>query len=365
MSNNDIADNQREIAIIGYYGWGNFGDDLLASYVIGQVSSLISPDKIIITGPEGNYLERWFPGIRCKAGKDIFLSGSYPVRKIIFGGGGQFFAFPPSNILNLWGLLKCKAYGRWRMIGFSNYRRLSAYAFCVGVGPLEGVGAKWMTRKFFQQCEQISVRDAISKNFLSCNENVRLAADPSIGLSIKSSSIGQQKSKILGVVVRDWSQGLNVSGIIKSLRSAAQVLRNRGWKVNFISFQPKYDKNVIQILLDNDENVKYWQPQSESIEDFCQYLSGFQVLITMRAHGVFIASQLGVVPIAVCIEPKLEITAERCGCLNYMINVETSPDQIVTKVELASKDYPRISNWEDEHQALKIESANLREWLQN
>ena len=358
-----FANNHREIAIIGYYGWGNFGDDILASYVLDIVCQTIPPDRIIVTGPEGNYLERWFPGIRCKPGREIFQPASYPVRKVIFGGGGQFFAFPPSTTLNLWGLLKCKAYGRWRMIGWSNYRRLSAYAFCVGVGPLEGVGARWITRKFFKQCEHISVRDDVSKNLLSGAENVRVVADPSIGLSIKLSSICQRNSKTLGIVVREWSREPNITNLIVTLQSAAHGLRSRGWAVEFISFHSQYDTRVTALLRNRGEDVRDWKPQSETIQEFCKYLSGFQVLITLRAHGVFLGSLLGTVPIAVSIEPKLEISAASCGCLDYMISVETSSDEIVSAVERASIAYPLIRNWEDDLQALELESNRLDDWL--
>ena len=357
------TNKHRDVAIIGYYGWGNFGDDLLASYVLDLVCRTIPPDRVLVRGPEGNYLERWFPGIRCRPGKEIFRSGSYVVRKVILGGGGQFFAFPPATFKNLWGLLKCKAYGRWRMIGWSRWRQLSAYAFCVGVGPLEGVGARWMTRRFLGRCEHISVRDAVSKELLSGIRNVRVVADPSIGLAATLSPISQRDPKTVGIVVRHWSRGPNVAELIVSLQSAAQSLRKLGWTVQFISFHSEYDREVTRLLWNNGENVRVWRPQSETILEFCQYLSGFQVLITMRAHGVFVGSLLGAVPVAVRIEPKLEISAAKCGCLDHMITVEASPTEIVTVVERAGMAGRVVHNWRDDLQALELESNRLRDWL--
>jgi polysaccharide pyruvyl transferase WcaK-like protein len=356
------TNKHRDVAIIGYYGWGNFGDDLLADYVLDLVCRTIPPDRVLVRGPEGNYLERWFPGVRCRPGKEIFRSGSYAVRKVIFGGGGQFFAFPPATFMNLWGLRKCKAYGRWRMIGWSRWRQLSAYAFCIGVGPLEGAGARWMTRKFLGRCEHISVRDAVSKALLSGIRNVRVVADPSIGLAATLSPISQPDPKTVGIVVRRWTRGPSVAELIVSLQSAAQSLRNLGWTVQFISFQAS-DREVTQWLRNNGEIVRDWRPQCQTIPEFCLYLSGFQVLITMRVHGVFVGSLLGAVPVAVRIEPKLEISAAKCGCLDYVIGVETSPAEVITMVERASEAGPILHNWQDDLQALELESNRLRDWL--
>ena len=356
------TNKHRDVAVIGYYGWGNFGDDLLASYVLNLVCRTIPPDRVLVRGPEGNYLERWFPGIRCKPGREIFHSASHGVRKVVFGGGGQFFAFPPATFKNLWGL-KCKAYGRWRMIGWLRWRQLSAYAFCVGVGPLEGAGARWMTRKFLGRCEHISVRDAVSKELLSGIRDVQVAADPSIGLAATLSPISQRDPKTVGIVVRHWSRGPSIAELIVSLQSAAQSLRKLGWTIQFISFHSEYDGEVTHWLRNKGENVRVWRPQSETILEFCQYLSDFQVLITMRAHGVFVGSLLGAVPVAVRIEPKLEISAAKCGCLDYVIGVEASPGEIVAVVERASMAGPVVQNWQEGLQALQLESNRLSDWL--
>lgn len=365
MSKLDTSNKDRDVAIIGNYGQGNFGDDLLASYVLDLVCRTIPPDRVLVRAPEGSYLENWFPGIYCRPGHEIFRSAFYGVRKVIFGGGGQFYSFPRATFKNLLGLRKCKAYQRWRMVGWSRWRRLSAYAFCVGVGPLDGAGARWMTRKFLGRFEHISVRDAVSKELLSdlgiCN--VRVVPDPAIGLSSMLPPTSRRNPKTVGIIVRRWPREPSVAELIASLRSAAKSLRDLGWTVQFISFQSEYDEEVTQLLRNKGEYVRDWRPQRETILEFCQYLSGFQVLVTMRAHGVFMGSLLGAVPIAVRIEPKLEVSAAKCGCRDYVIGVDTSPAQIVTMVQRAGIAGPIVRNWQDDLQVLELESNRLCDWL--
>ena len=251
------------------------------------------------------------------------------------------------------------------MLGWSGWRQLSAYAFCVGVGPIAGIGAHWMTRKLLSRFEHISVRDAASKELLSslgiCN--VRVVPDPAVWLATILSATSQRDPKTVGIVVRRWPFEPSIAGLIVSLQSAAQILRKLGWTVQFISFQSEYDREVTQLLRNNGENVRDWRPQYETIPEFCQYLLGFQVLITMRAHGVLIGSLLGAVPIAVRIEPKLEISAEKYGCLDYIIGVDTSPAGIVNAVKRASTAGPIVHNWQDDIQALELESNRLCDWL--
>ena len=365
MTQNQIYNKHRDILVIGYYGHGNFGDDLITVYVLSLICRTVSPERIFVRAPEGSYVEKWFPGVQCISDQQLRQSTPQGIRKVIFGGGGLFYAFPPATFMSLWGLRKCKARQFLRMFGESRWRQFHTYALCIGVGPLEGIGAHWITRRFLSTFEHISVRDTVSAELLSKLgiPNVRVVTDPVIGLMDIIQSRKQRNSKTLGIVVRSWSRSPNVAGLFFSLQSAAQNLRKLGWKVQFISFQPQSDTEVIQLLRNKDENVRGWMPEKETISDFCMYLSGFQVLVTMRAHGVFVSSLLGGIPIAVRIEPKLEISAATCGYPDYIIPLESSPEGIVNMVTQASVAGPTIHNWQDDIQALEAESNHLCDWL--
>ena len=250
MSEIDVCGNHRDIAVLGNYGRGNFGDDLLTDYVLSLVCQIVSPGRVLVSAPEGSYVEKWFPGIQCTPAQRILQSTYHEVRKVVFGGGGQFFAFPPATIKNRWGLRNSTVYRYWHMCGQSGWRQLRTYAFCVGVGPLDGIGARWITRRLLSMLDEISVRDAVSKQILAKLgiRNVRVVTDPSIALATTLSPPPRRDPKTVGIVVRRWPRYPSVHGLIVALQSAAQSLRDLGWAVQFISFQSEYDMEVTRLL---------------------------------------------------------------------------------------------------------------------
>lgn len=359
---NNSSRGQRNVAVVGYYGHGNLGDDLLASYVLNRVSQTVPLEQILVTAPEGSYLEQWFPGIHPASVADVLWPDPGVVRKIIFGGGGLFFTFAQPTRKNLWGARDNLAWTFWRLRSHAWRKRLRFYAFCVGIGPFNGWGGRWITKKFLSSFEHVSVRDNVSAKLLGI-KGCRVVADAAIGLAGNLLPRTSQHGKSLGIIIRHWPFQ-EIRQLTSSLLTAAQKLRYDGWNVQFISFQPASDMDVLQFLENKGEKVRGWDPKKETVVQFCNYLSAFRIIVTMRAHGVFLSAMLGVTPIAIRIEPKLEITAARCGC-NKIIEPDATAENIVDAAELSTDEImPSVGLSEDAH-ALDIESRILDHWLRS
>lgn len=361
---NGLPEKDRDVAIIGYYGEGNFGDDLLASYILNHTCKTISPERILVSAPKGSYLEKWFPGICSSSLRSIYRPSPNVIRKVVFGGGGFFFSFKSPGPLNLWGARTSTAWKNYyRLCPYHRANRLRFFACCVGIGPLSGKGARWITRRFLASFDQVSVRDHLSSTLLDL-QNCRVTTDLSIGFANLKLPKTLQKEKSLGIVIRHWPFQ-NIDHLINNLQNAAQTLRDRGWKVQFISFQESFDRAVITQLQKNGDNTLSWNPMNETIEEFCQFLSGFNTIITMRAHGIFIAAILGVTPIPVRIEPKLEVTASKCGCSDRVLDFQCNSKDIVHAVKLAEINPIFPVDWTDDLFALDAELKRLDKWLRS
>jgi polysaccharide pyruvyl transferase WcaK-like protein len=352
----------RDIVVVGYYGYSNFGDDILSNYVLSQVCQAVSPERVSVSAPRNTYLEEWFPGIQCLPRHMLLQSHVDGAQKLVFGGGGLFHSFPPATPYNLWGLSSSSTYRFLRTLKLAGLRKARKYAFCVGVGPMVGRGGRWITRQFLRRFEQLSVRDSVSKHILLQLgiRSARLVADPSIDMVQSLPPNPQRDPKAIGIVVRAWPYTADTTNLSMTLQAAAAQLRYRGWKVQFISFQPRPD----QLLLNANEDVRMWNPQQETIADFCRYLSRHTALVTMRAHGIYLAAMMGSIPLAINIEPKLPIAAARCGYLHNVISMDSSAETLVARIEQAIEQGPAALDWQADLAALEQEARRLRTWLQ-
>jgi hypothetical protein len=70
-----------------------------------------------------------------------------------------------------------------------------------------------------------------------------------------------------------------------------------------------------------------------------------------------------VTPVPIEIEPKLAITAEKCGCVENILGLESSTDEIVAVVSRASAVPYEAPAWRVEKAALDQEAQRLGAWL--
>lgn len=278
---------KRDILVTGYYGHGNFGDDILAHYVLTQILDVVPAERVVVTSPS-HYLEKWFPGIKCVHGVP-----QDTISKVIFGGGGVF------------GTIRQLAYFTIRGIG----NAIPKYAFCVGVDSPQNFISAWAVGRFLRSFDEISVRDV--RSYLALKQlgiwNSRIVVDPSLYLEEK---------------FRDNTPGEGIGIIIRNFPPTYV----RDQHTTFISFQ----KDTAA------RHVRTWNPEEETIEEFCEYLSQFELVISERMHGIYLAAFMNIPFVAIGASPKMRSTVE-------MSNFHGS--------------------WHKEQELLDAEARRLKQWL--
>jgi polysaccharide pyruvyl transferase WcaK-like protein len=348
-----------QVAVIGYFGEGNFGDDLILHHVMGVVLGAMTAAQVVVSVGSAGMPAHWFPGVHRAALREI---AHIAPAKIVFGGGGTIYALPPATPANLWGLLSCTALGYWKAIGPHRWRRARSYAYCLGVGPLAGCGARWVTRRFMRQFERVSVRDPASTSLLSelGVANVTTATDPACAFATPIGPTAGARARRVGIIFRQWENTLVLQ---RELVVAARQLRQRAWDVELISLHPAVDAPAIEFFESNGDAVRRWRPDRESTLEFCRYLGSFGVLITMRGHGLLAGAMAGAVPVAVRIEPKLQVFAEQWGQPDLAFDPSASAGEIASMVEKAALAPLPQRDWSRDLAILDSESKRLREWL--
>jgi len=357
-----LPEKKRTIAVLGNYGVGNLGDDLLSYFVVSALKQVVDIETIAISAPRNCYLEQWFPGLLCLPEKELLhLRGIY---KVIFGGGGQFFAFPPSKATTLFGLRKCTSYRLFQALKQVENRKYLSYGFCVGIGPLHGFGARWITKKVLKRIDDISVRDDISYGFLrKFGLNGRNVSDPIFAERNRFNLQMQKKADSIGIIIRYWNKTSGLQDFIKELIKASIMLKSKGKDIQFFSLQQEYDFPINKIVEDAGFPVVSWNPYTCSLDDFVSAISSYGTVLSMRAHGLILGTLGGSVCCPIILEPKLSIIANKCGWDKRSIPFNASAQQIQN---IVCQDTPNNADWKrisEEADAVLLEREKLQTWV--
>jgi len=267
----------KKIGLVGYFGWGNFGDELFVKahqeHLGADYNLEILHDKLrepYYVGPIDEYISS------CDA--------------IIIGGGDLI------NPVRVSGLY-------WR----EEYLQKPVFVFGIGVPSTKHIRANAIDhyRKFFQHenCKLIVARDIESANWIKHNLNpsceVLWFADPVC--SVKLPEATEVKGKILGVVMRSHR---SLDTDLSHVRTMIDHAKKMGYSVKHIVLANlelgKADLELVRSISKHDEEVYF----SNSIEDMCRQISTCSLLASIKFHGVVVAAMYGIPSIAMSVTPK-------------------------------------------------------------
>ncbi len=305
---------QKRILLLGYYGKGNFGDDVLlkVTYELLRCAVPEASISVIVDGDGKNYVRNLLGNVNVLK----------PARHrhfdlIVHGGGGVFF--------------DAKHYGFFNRLieriipifGLRNYlllekiirhilhkSRTSAthrIGLGIGVGTFSS-GSKKLREKAaaLSEMSALWVRDSESLANLMRFASV-MRGEQILGSDLAflteywlDNVVTKTKSSRprLGIVLRDWPQ--------TDWNTLAEMLGQLSidYEITGFVFDQHTDPKLQVLLAPYANHV--WRPETMHILEFAQLLSDQDVLLTSRAHGAICGACLGVPSVIVNIEKKLE-----------------------------------------------------------
>lgn len=320
-----------KILIKGYYGFGNFGDDILMITTYHLLKSKFSGAQLFIFSnfstnlvgfnrhPSYNTYIWELLGEKIQI-IDWTYKGDFDL--IVDGGGGVYFdysigssirrllnavnKFVGVTILYRIDCILRTLSGRKRHLGFK--RRVG---FGLGLGPYSN-----SSRLLYQHMVEIGSTDIL---FVRDNTSLKLLqAFRFAGIKNLSSDIAflsqywltsevklrprENFQNRIGIILLDWHEGNDSR--FEEFRKFADHLIARGTKVTFFSFDENHDSRYIKKFQHNYSFV-IWRPNEISVPDFLNAISSQDILFSARAHGVIIGSILKVPSICIATSPKL------------------------------------------------------------
>lgn len=307
------------ILMVGYYGKGNFGDDVLlsVSYNLLQRALPDAETSIIIDGENGEYVRGMLDGVT------LLTPGRHGhFDLIVHGGGGVFFDFRHYGWIDrmreraftlpgLRALLAAETFAR-KLAGKPRISATSRLGLGIGVGTFSPGSPRLRSAlAILADFDALWLRDTQSPEHLKRFASI-MRADIIHGsdlafltqhwLAVPPAPRIRAPRPRLGIILRDWpeeSGSISAAVLEKTLAQLTQI-----YDITGFIFDATGDQRMQQLLA--PYTIHCWQPQSMSIADFSTHLAAQDVLLTSRAHGAICGACLGVASVIVNIEPKLE-----------------------------------------------------------
>ncbi len=307
-----------KVIIKGYYGFGNFGDDLLMITAYGIVKSIFPDHEIVIATESKN--TQYIPKLLGHPVRVISQQTDVTAQWLIHGGGGVFFDFKNGgkkfSILNK--IIHVIGYSLFRTLyqrvqrtrGRKTIHAKFRGGFGIGIGTYTESSSKFYVDILsLSDFDFLLVRDAESVKHIK-----RLKLDYPVHQATDivflqehwiSGSLEAKKTNnanTIGIVLRDWP--FNDHAHLDVMFNVSRELKARGHTLKVFAFDSATDQEFITRFA-KDFPISVWDPVNMSVNDFVAELSSCSLMISSRAHGAIVAACLGIPTVCIGIEPKL------------------------------------------------------------
>lgn len=287
-----FANSSQKVAICGYYGHGNLGDEAILRIITEHIKKISPRADIFIVNPKSP-----IDAIIALQGAELF----------IFGGGSLLQnATSDLSLLCYLAIIKLAGALCKRKIMLSN-----------GFGPII---TRHIPRALLLQAikntvktfDYISVRDKnsqISLKALLPNKKINLIPDPVYEILpqisnniVKKSTQNSQNSSYIAYIPN--SRALHISKLsTEQICSALTDLANQSNASLLIAVMNNEDIPLAREICKKTKSAQVIL--SATAEDLCKALSDASLTITQRYHGALISLSLGIPTIALSTDPKI------------------------------------------------------------
>ncbi len=290
-----------EIALCGYYGFGNLGDELLAEAAVRLAEECGTPRNrvVVLSGNPDETRKSLGTEAVDRWSLSKVLEALKASRSLLLGGGGLF---QDSTSVR-------SAFYYWGVVRLAGFARCRPWCFGQSVGPFRSRTARALARAALSRCEERVVRDRSSLGMLErWGLEAKLAPDLVFSLKTGGETRSKGRERVL-VNLRPWKSGLPES-LAKALgeygRREKVELTGIALADEDAALMAKLDKEGL-LDLAGIERVR-------SLEDCSRvWRTGCSGAVGMRLHFCILSVLAGLPLLGVPYDPKVAGLAEAVG----------------------------------------------------
>ncbi len=364
--------NSKRILISGYYGFGNFGDDLLLVCTYRLVMERFPGASIAVLA---NYSENLYPPVPEPTFRNYIFKLLNPDVElvdwthrekfdlVVHGGGGNFFDVSRGSlrdevlgsIVRLVGAPLYSSLMRLLRALSARKTRMSAQSrlgLGLGVGPyVKGAGRLPGEAEVLGSFDRLAVRDADSLSV--CSQfgligRTRMFSDLVFATDLWKKSLPPNPTDVVTLVICDGKPGN------ETLLLAAKRMQERGLKIQPVLLDPNHDGNLLTHIQSQFSRTICWDPHRTELESFAERIGSSAVVVSNRAHGIIVAACYGVPTICIHTDEKLKTIHDMLPSSSLLMAIRDIPDKL--EAEVCS----RILHRADHHSATVRDGARAR-----
>ncbi len=324
------------VAALGYYGFGNLGDEAVLAGIRAALKTeakfdnarflVLSNDPDRTTGFHPGTVAanrwKWREAAAALTGTDLFILG-----------GGSLLQDVTSVKSVVWYVLMAQ-------IARAKSRRVLWWG--QGIGPLKSRVSRVLTRFIASQADAITVRDEKSAALLKgigVRGSIEVVADPAFALDpepwreihggsgqiIRAEDYGLGGDHLL-MAIRSWKTNdflrqIGYPGFVKSGDARGQldkqmaVAAGAGCVADFRMF-PMEDASLLAM-----GPVWHWEVGYASIRQIVYVFATARMVVAMRLHALIFAARCAVPFVALSYDPKVDALARASGQEDVLLDV--------------------------------------------
>jgi len=330
----------RNLAIVGYFGHGNLGDEMILEAVIETLRSRgLSENLVVISGaPEDTRNRHGVEAVSSSESSQV-LRAIAASDVLVIGGGGLLHDSGGLDVGDALERFLEGSPGLVQLLALSMLARAlraKVQILGVGIGPLFRELAIDLVHQLLRTSDAASLRDADSLEWCESWEDLKgkakLSADLSFLLEARQAPGPQELT--VALAPRRWFQpGIGSPGSTGQWSDLADmwaqacdlIADQKGARILLVPFQ-RAEGNLDDLALCQEivsrmrrsEQAQISPPLRGSAQLFEQ-LSRAQVVIAVRMHAVAAAALCGIPCVALSYDPKVEALMKELGAEEFLI----------------------------------------------
>ena len=311
-----------KVAISGYYGFKNFGDEAILSVLVNHLKQLKDVD-ITVFSSDIDFTSKTYSVNSVKRFDIKNVIKTIRNSDVLISGGG-------SLLQDVTSLKSVIYYSLIIALGLLFNKKVIIFA--QGVGPLNKRLSQFIVRNLLKNCSLVTVRDEKSLALLrNWGINADLVCDPIYSLYV----LQEFNENTLGVQLREFKT-MNYNLLHKLALFIAEKFSDK--KVEIFSLQKSQDLDLCK----NFENIlKTLNPEIKTeivTDNIVNRISKLSYLIAMRFHAILVALKCGIKTCAINYDVKVEKLANEANIPLISMDAHENFETIYKKLENLNKD---------------------------
>jgi len=296
-----------KIALSGYYGFDNAGDEALLSAITSSIKKR-SPEAefVVFSGaPHRTADLHGIPAVHYM--KPLQIIHELSSSDLLISGGGSIF----QDVTSARSLPYYIS-----VVALAKMLRKPVIFYAQGVGPINRWFSKFLMRLVANRVDLITLRDEASRNYLIHlgvqRPPMRVTADPVFSLEptqreedkiiMLLKEKNPERKPLIGVAVRHWKP---LDGYQQELAQVLDDFAERGYGILFIPMAYPEDIDASRQVMQQMKRGAQIIDQYLNSREHLALISQLELMIAMRLHALIFAASRGVSFAGISYDPKI------------------------------------------------------------